>query len=229
VVLKLKRKDFYGVLVASFAACRELAYKFSFDITNLSRSFFREIAKISDQRNLHRKLGNIAEHTVETFNIPEVTGLPLTDAVTLINDMVDIYARNLSQEKEFRKTKKRALLLPHCSRKFMDRRCQAEFNPKYSTYECQHCSEDCVINRAVRLANDSGYDVYVLPGGSCIPKLMSQKKYDGIVGVACPNEIQMGIREMGSTLPYQAIPLLRNGCANTDFNLETLEDVLSTN
>lgn len=204
-----------------------MAYKFAFDLTGLSRSFFREIIKVSDQRNIHRKFGSIVEHMIDAFNIPEVTGLPLNDAVTLINDMVDIYARNLSQEETFKKTTKRALLLPHCSRKYMDRRCHAEFNPKLSTYECQHCSEDCLVNKAVKMGREKGYDVYILPGGSCIPKLLLQRKYDGVIGVACPNEIQMGVREFGRALPYQAVPLLRNGCANTEFNLETLSEVLA--
>jgi hypothetical protein len=203
-----------------------LAYKFSFDLTGLSRSFFREIAKISDERNLHRKLGNFAEHTIDTFNIKEITGLPLSDAVVLINDMVDVYAKNLSQQEAFSRSQKRALLLPHCARKYMDRRCQADFDPKISSYICQHCSPDCLVNRAWQAGLEAGYDVYVLPGGSCIPKLLSQRKYDGIVGVACPNEIQMGIREMGKSVPYQALPLLKNGCANTEFNLETLDEIL---
>lgn len=204
-----------------------MAYKFAFDLTGLSRSFFREIIKVSDQRNIHRKFGSIVEHMIDAFNIPEITGLPLNDAVTLINDMLDIYARNLSQEESFKKTTKRALLLPHCSRKYMDHRCHAEFNTKLSTYECQHCSEDCLVNKAVKMGREKGYDVYILPGGSCIPQLLTQRKYDGVVGVACPNEIQMGVREFGRALPYQAVPLLRNGCANTEFNLETLSEVLA--
>jgi hypothetical protein len=206
-----------------------VAYKFSFDLTGISRSFFKEIAKVSDQRSLHRKLGNIAENVIDTFNIREVTGLPLSDAVTLINDIVDIYAKNLTLEDRFKKSTKRALLLPHCSRKYMDHRCKAEFDPKVSSYMCQHCSEDCQVNQAVTIGEEKGYDVYVLPGGSCIPKLLqSGKTYDGAIGVACPHEIQMGIREYGKLLPYQAIPLLRNGCAETQFNIETLKEVLAT-
>jgi len=203
-----------------------MAYKFSFDLTGLSRSFFREIAKVSDQRDLHRKLGAMAEHVITAFNIPEVTGLPLSDAVTLVNDMIDIYARNLAQQESFRRSSKRALVLPHCSRKYMDNRCQAEFDPKLSTYSCRHCSQDCVVNKAVRLGEQEGYDVYVLPGGSCIPKLLANRPYNGVVGVACPNEIQMGIRQYGNVVPYQAVPLLRNGCANTEFNMDTLREVL---
>ncbi len=203
-----------------------MAYKFSFDLTGLSRSFFREMARISDQRDLHRKLGAMAEHVIKAFNIQEVTGLPLSDAVTLINDMIDIYARNLAQQESFRRSTKRALVLPHCSRKYMDHRCKAEFNPELSTYTCKHCSEDCMINKAVRMGEEEGYDVYVLPGGSCIPKVLAKRLYNGVVGVACPNEIQMGIRQYGKAIPYQAVPLLRNGCANTEFNMETLREVL---
>ncbi len=203
-----------------------LAYKFAFDLTGISRSFFREIAKVSEQRNIHRKLGSIAEHMMNKFNLKEATGLPLNDAVTLLNDMVDIYAKNLSQEEDFRRTEKRALLLPHCARKYMDNRCQAKFDPQLSTYRCQHCSQDCLISQGVEIGESHGYDVYVLPGGSCIHKLLIHCNYDGIVGVACPNEIQLGMQELDGVMPFQAVPLLRNGCSNTKYNPETLEDVL---
>jgi len=203
-----------------------LAYKFSFDLTGISRSFFREIARVSDQRNIHRRLGGIAEHMMNKFNFREVTGLPLNDAVTLLNDMVDIYAKNLSQEEDFKKTQRRALLLPHCARKYMDKRCQAEFDPRLSTYKCQHCSEDCLVSKAVDIGEAHGYDVYVLPGGSCLHKLLTNCDYDGVVGVACPNEVQLAARELEDVMPFQAVPLLRNGCSNTEFNLDTLGDTL---
>ena len=204
-----------------------MAYKFAFDLTGFSRSFFREVAKVSDQRGIHRKIGDAVERIVQRFNVQAATGLPVADAVTLVNDLVDIYARNLAHEERFRQTKKRALLLPHCSRKYMDRRCQAEFNPEFSTYECKHCSKDCLVGQAVTLGERLGYDVYILPGGSCIHKILSKRSYDAIVGVACPNEIQLGIKQLGDRMPYQAIPLLKNGCANTSFNLDTLEQVLA--
>jgi len=204
-----------------------VAYKFNFDLTGVSRSFFRELAKFSDQKGLHRRIGSTVRSVIKKFNIQSVAGLPLSEAVTVIEDLVDIYAKNLSLEKEFEKTDNRALFLPHCSRKYMDHRCQAEFDPELSTYKCQHCSEDCLINEATKIGESFGYDVYTVPGGSCIPKILGKNNYGGAVGVACPHEIQLGIK-MGEKIrvPYQAVPLLRNGCSETEFSMETLKQTL---
>jgi len=77
------------------------------------------------------------------------------------------------------------------------------------------------------MGKKNGYNVYVLPGSSCILNILKKDKYDGIVGVACGQEVQLGaegLRQMG--FAGQAIPLIRNGCTNTSFNLETLEKTL---
>ncbi|KXA99746.1 hypothetical protein AKJ48_01795 [candidate division MSBL1 archaeon SCGC-AAA261O19] len=204
-----------------------MAYEFNFDLTKVSRSFFRELAKFSDHKGIHRKIGDFVKSVIDRFKIQRLTGLPLSDAVKVIDDLVDIYAKNLSHEEEFEKTANRALFLPHCSRKYMDQRCQAEFDPKLSTYKCQHCSEDCLINKASEIGEERGYDTYILPGGSCIPKILNGRNYEAVVGVACPHEIQLAMRHLEEIgLPYQSVPLLRNGCSNTEFNLETFEQTL---
>lgn len=204
-----------------------MAYKFNFDLTRIPRSFFRELAKFSDQKGVHRKIGGVVRSIIRKFKIQSVTGLPLSEVVTVIEDLMDIYAKNLLLEEEFGKTDNRALFLPHCSRKYMDRRCQAEFVPALSTYRCRHCSEDCLINQATRMGESAGYDVYILPGGSCIPQILRENNYEGVVGVACPFEIKLGIGQLEKMgVPYQAIPLLRNGCSNTEFNVENLKQAL---
>lgn len=204
-----------------------MTYEFDFDLTGVSRSFFREIAKFSEKKGLHRGLGGIVENVVNRFKIQEMTGVPVSDITKVVNDMIDIHARNLSQEEEFEETNERALFLPHCARKFMDNRCQANFDQELSTYRCNHCSEDCLINKASQIGEENGYDVYVLPGGSCIPKIMNGKDYDGVVGVACADEIQLGINYLEKTdVLYQGVPLLKNGCSNTEFNLETFKQTL---
>jgi hypothetical protein len=77
------------------------------------------------------------------------------------------------------------------------------------------------------IAARRGYDVYIVPGGSCIPKILKNKKYEGIVGVACGEEIKMfGTLLNTMELAGQAIPLIKNGCANTIFNIETLEKAI---
>jgi len=42
------------------------------------------------------------------------------NALQLIEDLVDVYIRNVSERKLFEKTWRRALFLPHCSRKYLD-------------------------------------------------------------------------------------------------------------
>ncbi|UCH70772.1 MAG: hypothetical protein JSV29_01955, partial [Candidatus Bathyarchaeota archaeon] len=77
---------------------------------------------------MHRRIGERARSLAERFKIRELTGLDVSDALVLVEDLVDIYVRNLSERKSFSKTKDRALFLPHCSRKYMDKQCQARFD-----------------------------------------------------------------------------------------------------
>lgn len=205
----------------------KMTYEFDFDLTEVSRSFFRELAKFSERKGIHRGVGNMVEDVIDRFKLQETTGVPVSDVTSVVNDMIDIHAKNLSQEEEFRDTSYRALFLPHCARKYMDGRCEAEFDPELSAYSCKHCSEDCLINRATQIGEEEGYDVHVLPGGSCIPKIVSKMGYEAVVGVACSDEIQLGRKYLeGAGVLYQGVPLLRNGCSNTEFNMETFKQVL---
>jgi len=204
-----------------------MAYSFNFDLTKLSQSFFQDLAKFSEKNRVHEKIGNTARILVRKFSIEKITGLPVSDAITLIEDLIDINAKNMTARKEFLGTKKRALLLPHCSRKYMDSRCQAKFDPEKPSYVCQHCSSDCLINQATQLGEKNGYDVYVLPGGSGIKKAVAREHYDGLVGIACTEEIKLGVKLLeGTGIKVQSVPLLKNGCSDTRFNMETLEKTL---
>jgi hypothetical protein len=131
------------------------------------------------------------------------------------------------QRGKFLQTKRRALFLSHCSRKYLDGRCKAVFDANIPSYTCSHCSEDCLVNQSYKVATKRGYDVYVLPGGSCIPRILKNTEYEGIVGVACGEEIKVLEPLLKSMdVAGQAIPLIKNGCANTIFNMETLAKVL---
>jgi hypothetical protein len=200
-----------------------MPYKFTFDISKAPHHFFAEIAMASYQRGVHKIFLKTLQDIVRKFRIQEATGLNLEDAIVLIQDLIDMQALNHLHRGKFLQTRKRALFLPHCSRKYMDGRCKAAFDATMPSYVCAHCSPDCVVNKADRAAEAKGYDVYVLPGGSCIPKILSAKKYEGVVGVACGEEVKMSGQLLSSlSVAGQAVPLLKNGCANTTFNIETL-------
>jgi hypothetical protein len=200
-----------------------MPYKFTFDLSRVPRFFFTEIARVSYQRGVHKVVLKTMQEVIRKFKIQEATGLNLSDAVVLIQDLIDLQAINLFERKKFLQTKKRALFLPHCSRKYMDCRCKAAFEPSISSYTCAHCSPDCLVNKADCLAKKRGYDVYVLPGSSCISNILKTARYEGIVGVACGEEIKLSAGVLdGTDVAGQAIPLIKNGCANTIFNMETL-------
>ena len=204
-----------------------MPYKFTFDLSKVPRFFFTEIAKISYRKGMHKTLLKNMQHIIRKFRIQEATGLNLSDAVVLLQDFIDLQAVNLLERRRFLQAKKRALFLPHCSRKYMDSRCKAFFDASIPSYTCAHCSNDCLINKAERLAKAKGYDVYVIPGGSCISKILKTNQYEGVAGVACGEEIKISVDALGSmNVAGQAIPLIKNGCANTAFNMETLVKTL---
>jgi hypothetical protein len=204
-----------------------MPYKFAFDLSRIPRFFFTEIARVSYQKNVHKKVGRSAQKIIKKFKIQEATGLNLSDAVLLIQDLIEVQSRNLVEREKFMQAKKKAIFLPHCSRKYMDNRCKAVFDQDIPSYICAHCSPDCLINRAVTIAKERGYDVCILPGGSCVSKILKTKNYEGVVGVACGEEIRLSgevLKCMDVT--GQAVPLIKNGCANTVFNIETLTSIL---
>jgi len=204
-----------------------MPYHFTFDLSKVPRFFFTEIARISYQRGMHKTLLNTLQEIIRKFRIQEASGLNLSDAIILLQDLIEVQAVNLIERRKFLRAKKKALLLPHCSRKYMDNRCKAVFDASIPSYTCSHCSADCQINRAGTLAKRKGYDVYVVPGGSCISKILRTNQYEGVVGVACGEEIKIGGETMqGMNVAGQAVPLIKNGCANTAFNMETLVRVL---
>ncbi|RLE79532.1 MAG: hypothetical protein DRJ51_07570 [Thermoprotei archaeon] len=86
--------------------------------------------------------------------------MKIAEAEMVVNDLLRLYSVNERLREAFR----RALILPHCARKFMDSRCQASFDPSVPTYICRGCSEDCLVRRAKEMAEAPGYDIYVIPG-----------------------------------------------------------------
>ena len=218
-----------GIFLSAILHVIAMPYKFTFDLSKVPHFFFTEMARISYQKGMHKTFLKTLQDIIARFRIQEATGLNLSDAVVLLQDFIDLQSVNLMERGKFLQTKNRVLFLPHCSRKYMDNRCKAAFDAAIPSYVCAHCSSDCLVNKADCLAKKKGYDVYVLPGASCIPKILKTKGYEGIVGVACGEEIKMSgeiLSGSGSGLAGQAIPLIKNGCANTVFNIETLAKTL---
>jgi len=204
-----------------------MPYGFRFDISHMPQEFYRSLAKTAYEKNMHKKIASRVRNLAAKLKIQEIAGLNISDVTTLIEDLVDINFRNISERERFEKTGKRAIFLPHCSRKYMDGRCQAVFDEEIPSYKCAKCSPDCLINKSVEAGKRKGYDVYILPGGSCLPTILERNSYEGVIGVACSQELKQ-VEELlnHKNLPSQAVFLIKNGCTNTKFNLGSLEELL---
>lgn len=56
-----------------------------------------------------------------------------------------------------------------------------------------------------------------------MPQILKTKHYQGVVGVACGEETKLSGKMLkGMKVVGQSVPLIKNGCANTIFNIETL-------
>lgn len=207
-----------------------MSYHFTFDLSGISQVLFYEISKLQRKERNKSKIKELASDLVQKFKVEEITGLSIDDAVVLVKDMIDNHFNNTLCKPKFNNAKNKALLLPHCCRKYMDSRCKAEFSSDVSTYVCKHCSKDCLASQATKLANKKRYDVFILPGGSCVRKILEKKTYDGVVGIACTDELKLGTKLLvKSRMPAQSIPLTKNGCAETHFNLEMLKSIIEEN
>lgn len=207
-----------------------MSYAFTFDLSKLSQAIFKDIAKISENDKLNEKLATMARNIVNKFNVDKHTGLPISESITVIEDLIHINLKNSLQKEQFLQTQKRALFLPHCCRKYMDSRCHATFDTTTSSYTCNHCSTDCLVHQATVLSAQRNYDIYVLPGASCVRKIFQKKHYEGIVGVACTDELKLASTILEQhNIHAQGIPLIKNGCSETQFDFDILEQILIYN
>ncbi|MCK5031491.1 MAG: DUF116 domain-containing protein [Thermoplasmatales archaeon] len=205
-----------------------MSYNFTFDLSKLSQALFREIAEFSEKGKITERAGERARYLVKKFKVDKITGLPICDSITVIEDLIEANIKNGLHKTHFLKANKRVLFLPHCCRKYMDSRCKAIFDPETASYLCAHCSKDCQVHKAILLAKKQNYDVYVLPGSSCVKKIIQKNSYDGVIGVACTEEISLSTKILEKfNIAVQNIPLIKNGCSGTQFNFEFFKRVVS--
>jgi hypothetical protein len=58
-------------------------------------------------------------------------------------------------------------------------------------------------------------------------QILQKGSYEALVGVACGEQIKLAEDLLEKTgLPCQNVPLIKNGCANTTFSIQTLKEVL---
>lgn len=119
--------------------------------------------------------------------------------------------------------RRRLFLLPHC---LADR---AACKGRYDSIglHCAGCGR-CSIDGLRREAEQLGYSVIVAEGtGSVVTKILDGEA-DAILGVACLDSLEKSFQQVVELgVPHVALPLLRDGCAKTEAELEEVRSLLT--
>lgn len=117
---------------------------------------------------------------------------------------------------------KRLLLLPKCLRDAKD--CPASFDD--IGLLCRNCGR-CVIDDLKSQAEQLGYAVLVAEGSPVVMSLIEAGRIEAVVGASCLSVLERVFPYMeAGAVPGIAIPLLRDGCANTSVDLEWLWEAI---
>jgi geranylgeranyl pyrophosphate synthase len=117
---------------------------------------------------------------------------------------------------------KRLLLLPKCLRNPAE--CPAPFDDVGLL--CRHCGR-CPIDALTRQAEQLGYAVLVAEGSPVVMSLIEAGKIEAVVGASCLSVLERVFPFMeAGAVPGIAIPLLRDGCANTLVDLDWVWEAL---
>jgi len=117
---------------------------------------------------------------------------------------------------------RRLLLLPQCLRD--QERCQAEIDD--FGLVCARCGA-CPIHAFQAEAERLGYVVLVAEGTAVVTSLIESGKIDAIVGVSCLSVLERVFPYMeAGAIPGIAVPLLRDGCADTSVEHDWVWDAI---
>jgi hypothetical protein len=119
---------------------------------------------------------------------------------------------------------RRLVFLPQCLR--CTARCQA--HEQGAEHVCAECGS-CKAGDIVRRGGELGYlGVRILKGGSAVARLVDELRPGAVLGVACHFEGALGILECERLgIPVQCVSLLRDGCADTDVDLDGVLEVMA--
>ena len=110
---------------------------------------------------------------------------------------------------------RRTLMLPPCLRSSDG--CKAEFD-EFGLL-CEKCGR-CDLAGLTTEAEDLGYAVLIAEGTSIVANLIEEGMIDAVVGVSCLASLERAFSPVSATaVPGLAIPLLRDGCKDTETDL----------
>lgn len=128
----------------------------------------------------------------------------------LIIDRISIDLRNKLNRQKFSKLNSEdvILVLPHCLRAI---NCPAKLGP--SGLNCIECGK-CSIGILKKISDKKGINMYIIPGSTFIKNVIKQHPFKGVIGVACPVDLNNAMTSLTDFIT-QGVYLLNDGCINT--------------
>ncbi|NOR84921.1 DUF116 domain-containing protein [archaeon] len=136
---------------------------------------------------------------------------------TLIDEILIEFRNAVLLEKYKQTTGKKILIGPHCMR---HPNCKSRCDPQIG-YVCTKCGL-CKYAKIKKACEDAGYLLFIIPGDRFVKKIVKLHKPKKVLGIACFEELNESMHAISTILPVQGIPLLRDGCYNTDVDLKAV-------
>ena len=139
-------------------------------------------------------------------------------------DILDIKLKNIINEEAFSKTpvEDRIVVLPQCLRSI---ECPAQLSSK-DGIQCIGCGL-CNIEDFKKEAEQLGYMVYIVPGGTFVRRIIEGSRPQAVLGVGCFADLIEGMKasEKAGIVP-QGVLLETLGCIETVVNWDLLREKL---
>ena len=119
---------------------------------------------------------------------------------------------------------RRLLLLPHCARNA--RACQGTYDAM--GLHCAGCGS-CVLGKLKQEAESLGYRVLIAEGTPAVIQVALSGRADALLGVACLDSLEKAFeRVVQLGVPHASVPLLRDGCRDTIFEVDVVREWMHT-
>lgn len=140
----------------------------------------------------------------------------------LMIDRISIDLRNKINEEKFKQldAKDVIMVMPHCLR---INNCPAVLGP--SGLECVKCGK-CSIGTIKDIADMKGIDLYIVPGSTFIKNVIRKRPFKGVIGVACPVDLNNAMTALEDFTP-QGVYLLKDGCIETLVDVDEVIDLIN--
>ena len=172
--------------------------------------------------NRHVWLSEVFADILDFFYLPiKAVFQRCADTRTLDTWMVSL--KNMAHRSAFAKTKHRLLLTPHCMRSLDCPAPSTRFG-----IQCKGCGK-CIFSRMLEDADRFGYTLYIIAGSSYVRHVIKKESADGALLVACNYELNKVMRALKrKKIVTYGVPLLTDGCYNTEVEYENLIAVLES-